>query len=144
MIDKHLTETEAKILLNKFNIANYGLFAKIENTKLNTDYQCFVEIPNIEEITDIDPTTINYDNDFRQYDTTDKTVLCGHTWHDVEIGVIINEKHGDWSSWEVIPVSNAKHIDLELAQAIYNKNLESENLEWIDELFADQSFSLYL
>lgn len=136
---KTLTETEAKILLKTIVDNGFGYFAKIENTKLNTDYQYYVHISNVHEITDIDPETINYDNDFRRYDSADKTVeFKDLNWYDVEIGHIVRSSPDDISGWYVVQTEKPFETDLELAQAIYRRAEEHGGTEYYDELFEQE------
>ena len=136
---KTLTETEAKILLNNIVDNGFGYFAKLENTKLNTDYKYYVQIPNIEKIIDIDPTTINYDNDFRRYDSTDKTAeFKDLNWHDVKIGHIVKGSSDDIFSWYVVETEKPFETDLALAQTIYDNAVKHNNNEHYDELFESE------
>jgi len=133
---KTLTETEAKILLNHIVDNGFDYFAKMENTKLNTDYKYYVRINNIEEITEIEGTDINYDNDFRRYDSSDKTVeFKDLQWYDVEIGHILKHSSDDISGWWVLETEKPFKTDLELAQAIYSQAEEYGGTEYYDELF---------
>jgi hypothetical protein len=135
---KTLTETEAKILLNNIVDNGFGYFAKLENTKLNTDYKYYVQIPNIEEITDIEATAIDYDNDFRRYDSADQTVEFKNlNWHDVKIGHIVNGSSDDISSWYVVETEKPFETDLALAQAIYDNAVKHNNKHY-DELFESE------